>query len=57
MPVMVNVGSTSSMLSVECTSGMFSANVNDTALAAAVTGVDGEHRESDLSCRQGSSRR
>ena len=39
MPVMVNVGSTSSMLSVECTSGMFSANVNDTALAAAVTGV------------------
>ena len=39
MPVMVNVGSTSSMLSVECTSGMFSANVNDTALAASVTGV------------------
>ena len=39
MPVMVNVGSTSSMLSVECTSGIFSANVNDTALAASVTGV------------------
>ena len=36
---MVNVGSTSSMLSVECTSGMFNANVNDTALDAAVTGV------------------
>ena len=39
MPVMVNVGSTTAMLSVECTSGMFKANVNAITVGAAVTGV------------------
>ena len=40
MPVMVNVGSTSAILSAgECTSGMFKANVNAITVDAAVTGV------------------
>ena len=36
-PAIVNVGSTSAMESAECTSGTFSANVNDTAVLAEVT--------------------
>jgi hypothetical protein len=40
MPVMVNVGSTTAILSAgECTSGMFKANVNAITVGAAVTGV------------------
>jgi hypothetical protein len=39
IPVIANVGSFNRMLSVECTSGIFRANVNEITVTADVTGV------------------